>query len=151
MLFCQYLLLICKKPYRSKLIITSFAVVGPMVTVESTTSTSIQISWTSSCSDVGEYEIKWERDATRECREVKLVNVTVIKVSTSYNITGLEEDSHYTITVTTSKAGIAVNGSIVGKTPEAGKDTSCGMAYDRKLCPFFQLHLPLPHVSVQLK
>ena len=139
------------KPYSSKLVITSFAVVGPVVTVESTTSTSIQISWTGSCSKVDKYEVKWERDTTRECRDVNLFNKTIINDSTSYNITELEEDSYYTIIVTANKSGIVVNSSIMEVTPEAGKDTFCGMVNDMKLCPFSQLHLPLPHVSVQLR
>ena len=93
----------------------------------------------------------WERDTTKKCRDVNLANMAIIKDSTSYNIMELEEDSHYTITVTTNKGGIAVNGSITEVTAKAGKGTSCGLVYDRNLCPFFQLHLRLPHVSVQLK
>ena len=95
------------------------------MTVESITSTSIQISWTGSCAKVDKYEVKWERDTTRKCCDVKLAKETVIKDSTSYNITGLEEDSHYTITVIANRVGIAVNSSIMGRTAEAGKDTSC--------------------------
>ena len=111
----------CKQTYSSKLIIPLFAVIAPVVTVHSTTSNSIQISWTGSCTVVDGYEVKWERDTTRECRDVKLVNTTITKDSTSYSITGLEEDSHYTITVTVKKAGIAINSSIMGVTAEAGK------------------------------
>ena len=95
--------------------------IAPVVTVDSTTSTSIQISWTGSCTVVDGYEVKWEIDTTRECRDVKLVNTTITKDSTSYSITGLEEDSHYTITVTVKKAGISVNSSIMEVTEEAGK------------------------------
>ena len=107
------------------------------MTVESTTSTSIQISWTGSCSKVDKYEVKWERDTTRECCDVNLFNKTIINDSTSYNITELEEDSHYTIIVTANKSGIVVNSSIMEVTPEAGKDTFCGIVNDMKLCPFF--------------
>ena len=106
------------------------AVLGPVVTVDSSTSTSIQISWTGSCSAVDEYVVTWERDTTRKCRDVHLVNATIIIDSTSYNITGLEEDSHYTITVRAHRVRIAVNSSIMGRTAEAGKYTCCGRVYD---------------------
>ena len=121
------------------------------MTMESITSTSIHISWTGSCSAVDEYVVTWERDTTRKCRDVHLVNATIIIDSTCYNITGLEEDSHYTIIVTAIRVGIAVNSSIMGRTAEAGKYTCCGIVYDKKLCLSLQLHLLLRHVSIQLK
>ena len=99
------------------------------MTVDSSTSSSIHISWTGSCSAVDEYVVTWELDTTRKCRDVKLAKETVIKDSTSYNITGLEEDSHYTITVIANRIGIAVNSSIMGRTAEAGKYTCCGRVY----------------------
>ena len=90
------------------------------MTVDSTTSTSIHISWGSSCPEVDEYEIAWERDTTKKCGDIKLFNETILK-STSFNIRGLEEDSHYIITVTANVAGIAINDSVIVKTAEAGK------------------------------
>ena len=91
------------------------------MTVDSTTSTSIQISWSSSCPEVDRYEITWERDTTKKCRDIKLFDEAINNHSTSFNIRGLEEDSHYTITVTANTAGIVINNSVIVMTAEAGK------------------------------
>ena len=90
------------------------------MTVDSTISTSIQISSTTICPGVDIYEITWERDTTRECHDVAIVNAAIINKSTSFNITGLEANSHYTITVTANKSGIAINNSVMGMTVEIG-------------------------------
>ena len=95
--------------------------VDPVLTVDSATSTSIQISWNTSCPEVDKYEISWERDTTKKCRDIKLFDETINNHSTSFNIGGLEEDSHYIITVTANVAGIAINDSVIVKTAEAGK------------------------------
>ena len=48
-------------------------------------------------------------------------SATITGGSTSYTITGLEEDSNYTITVTATNAtGSAVSDSVTGMTLEAG-------------------------------
>ena len=91
------------------------------MTVDSTTSTSIHISWTGSCPEMDTYKISWERDTTRKCPDIETVKRTTMNDSASFNITGLEEDSHYTITVTANKPGIAINKSVMGITTEASK------------------------------
>ena len=95
--------------------------VGTVVTVDSTTSTSIQLSWTTICPEVDEYVVAWERDTTRKCPEVEIVSSTLVNNSTSFNITELEEGSHYMLTVTANASGIATNSSVIGITTEAGK------------------------------
>ena len=92
-----------------------------MITVDSITSTSIQVSWNTPCPEVDRYEILWERDISRECYDEKLFYSTIVSDSTTYNITELEENSHYTITVIAYKAGFTSNNTVVGMTAEAGK------------------------------
>ena len=54
---------------------------------------------------------------------VDVGNTTITDDSTCYNITNLEEDSSYTITVTASNAvGSAVSDPVNGTTLEAGKE-----------------------------
>ena len=94
--------------------------VGPEVTVVSTTSTSINISWKTICPEVDEYDVAWERDATRDCREVEKVGSILVHNSTNFNVTELEEGSYYMLTVTGNTNGIAINNSVIGITAEAG-------------------------------
>ena len=64
----------------------------------------------------------WERDTSGECLDVDEDSINLTGGSTSYTITGLEEDSSYTITVTaTNVAGSAVSVPVTGMTREAGK------------------------------
>ena len=98
------------------------AVVGPVVTVDSTTSTSIQISWTNSCPEVDEFVITWERDTTKKCCDIKMFTEIIINHYTSLYITGMEEDSHYIITVTANTNGGTISSSVMGMTAEAGKE-----------------------------
>ena len=57
----------------------------------------------------------WERDGTRS-------SATITDGSTSHTITGLEEDSSYTITVTaTNAAGSIASHPLTIVTEEAGK------------------------------
>ena len=104
-----------------------FTVGAPEVTVNSTTATTISLSWTSAGSVVDSYEVTWERDTSGECPDEDEGSTTITDGSTSYNITGLEEDSNYTITVNaTNAAGSAVSDTITGSTGEGGereKDT----------------------------
>ena len=96
--------------------------VGPVPAVGFTTSTSIQIFWASTCVDMDRYEIMWERDTTKKCSDIKMANTTQINNFTSFTITGLEEDSHYIITLTASTMWAAISSSSVkGMTAEAGK------------------------------
>ena len=99
------------------------------MTVDFKFSTNIQISWTASCPEVDKYDIAWERDTTKNCRDIELFDGTIIN-SNNLNIRGLEEDSHYTITVTASVAGIAVNDSVIVKTAEAGKGNLLWSEYE---------------------
>ena len=99
-----------------------FLVVPPAVTVDTSTATTLSISWTSGESQVKTYEVMWERDTSGKCRNMNESSTNITGGgSTSYNITGLEEDSNYTITVTaTNAAGSAVSDSVTGMTGEAG-------------------------------
>ena len=92
-----------------------------MVTVNSMSATTISLSWTSAGSVVDSYEVMWERDTSRECPDEDEGRATITDGSISYTITGLEEDSSYTITVNaTNAAGSAVSDPVTGMTREAG-------------------------------
>ena len=98
---------------------------GPVVTVVSTTSTTIQLSWTSSGPEIDSYEVMWVRDTTGECFEEHMNNTTINDDSfTSYNttITRLEENSSYIIIVfEINVAWSAVSVQVIGMTMEAGE------------------------------
>ena len=85
----------------------------PRITVSSKTATTISLSWSvPSGSVVDSYEVMWETDSS----------ATITDGSTSYTITGLEEDTSYTITVTaTNAAGSAVSAPVTGTTSSTGK------------------------------
>ena len=94
------------------------------MSVVSTTSTTIQLSWTSSGPEVDSYEVMWERHTLRECSEEHMDITSINDSSTSYNFTilGLEEDSIYKIIVLESNvAGSAVSNPVIAKTLEAGE------------------------------
>ena len=62
------------------------------------------------------------RNILGNCPNIDMGGVNITHGSTSYYITGLEEDSIYIITVTaTNAAGSAVSDSVSGKTHKAGK------------------------------
>ena len=86
----------------------------PSVTVSSTTATTISLSWSvPSGSIVDSYEVIWETDGS----------ATITDGSTSYTITGLEEETNYTITVTaTNAAGSAASDPVTGATLRAGNN-----------------------------
>ena len=86
----------------------------PSVTVSSTTPTTISLSWSvPSGSVVDSYEVMWETDSS----------ATITDGSTSYTITGLEEETNYTITVTaTNAAGSAASEPVTGATLRAGNN-----------------------------
>ena len=72
----------------------------------------------------------WERDTSGKCPAVDEESATITGDSTSYNISGLEEDSNYTITVTaTNAAGSAVSVPVTTMTGEAGE--GLGTWYER--------------------
>ena len=63
----------------------------------------------------------WERDTSGEYPDEDEGSATITDGSTSYTITGLEEDSSYTITVTaTNAAGSAVSDPVTGMTKIEG-------------------------------
>ena len=96
--------------------------VAPVVSVGSSTPTTIPLSWTSAGSQVDSYEVTWERDTSGECPDVDEDSATISGSSTSYTISGLQEDSNYTITVTaTNTAGSAVSVPVTAVTGEAGE------------------------------
>ena len=88
----------------------------PSVTVTSTTATTISLSWSvSSGSLMDSYEVMWEGDGTRS-------SATITDGSSSYTITGLQEESSYIITVTaTSAAGSAASHPVSIVTEEKSK------------------------------
>ena len=87
----------------------------PSVTVISSTAITISLSWSvPSGSVVESYEVKWERNDSNN-------STTITDGSTSYNITGLEAEGNYTITVAASNgAGIAVSDPVTGTTGTTG-------------------------------
>ena len=96
------------------------------VTVSSTTATTISLSWSvPSGSVVDSYEVMWERETSEECPDEDEGSATITDGSTSYTITGLEEDSSYTITVTaTNAAESAVSDLVNAKTKTKGDFSS---------------------------
>ena len=71
-----------------------------------------------------EYLIEWQRDTSVGCSDGDQDSTTI--TDTSYTISGLEEDSRYTITVTASNtAGSSeVSNSVTAVTEEAGERLS---------------------------
>ena len=64
----------------------------------------------------------WERDTSAECPDVDKGSTTITGGSSSYTITGVQEDSSYTIILTaTNEAGSAVSIPVTGMTGEAGE------------------------------
>lgn len=88
--------------------------------VNSTTATTIYLFWSALSGTVDSYVIMWKRDTSGECSEEDVGSTTISSDFTSYNITGLEEDSNYTITVAaTNVAGSATSDAVTGITGEA--------------------------------
>ena len=90
--------------------------------MSATTATTISLSWSvPSGSVVDSYEVVWERKTSGECPDEDEGSATITDGSTSYTITGLEEDSSYTITVTaTNAAGSAASDPVKAKTKIIG-------------------------------
>ena len=90
--------------------------------VDSTTVTTISLSWTSGGSEGVSYEVDWQRVTTGECPDVDEGNETITNGSTNIVIFELEENSSYTITVLASNSlGDAVSESIIGETMAASE------------------------------
>ena len=97
---------------------------APILTANATTATTITISWTSAGSEGVSYEVMWERDTSLMCAGFSDTDSTTINDgSTSYDITELEEDSTYSITVTASNSfpSSAVSNTVTAMTMEAGE------------------------------
>ena len=87
-----------------------------------TTATTITISWTSAGSEGVSYVVMWETSLT--CTGFNdMDSTTITDDSTSYDITELEEDSTYSITVTASNSAgsSAVSNTVTAMTMEAGE------------------------------
>ncbi|CAI8043300.1 hypothetical protein GBAR_LOCUS24034, partial [Geodia barretti] len=77
----------------------------PVLMSDSTTATSISLSWTSAGSEGVMYEVEWQRDTSVGCTDEDTGSTTITGGSmTSYTITGLEEDSRYAVTVNASNS-----------------------------------------------
>ena len=97
---------------------------APVLTADTTTATTISISWSNNDLMVTSYEVMWERDISLKCTGFSdMDSITINDGSTSYDITELEEDSTYSITVTASNsAGSSeVSNTVTAMTMEAGK------------------------------
>ena len=97
----------------------------PSVNVTSIKSTSISLSWSvPSGSVVDSYKVMWQRDTSIGCSDEDEASgiINTNSISTSYVISGLEEDSVYRITVTAvnSIANI-VSETVTAMTKEAGE------------------------------
>ena len=98
-----------------------FTVEAPVLSVQSTTATTISISWTSTGSMVDSYEVMWQRDTSGDCSDQDVGSTTPTDGSTTYIITGLEESSNYTITVIATNANeMEISNSVTGFTQESG-------------------------------
>ena len=64
----------------------------------------------------------WQRDISGDCPDEDEGSMSITDGSTSYMITGLEEDSSYSITVTATNAAgsSAVSDTVTAVTGEAG-------------------------------
>ena len=99
-----------------------FSVARPTVTVNPRGAKTLDISWTSGGPLVMEYQVTWEK-LLGKCRDMDDGSATITNGSRSYAITGLKEDSNYTINVTaTNAAGSSNSVPISAATAEASKD-----------------------------
>ena len=90
------------------------------------TATSVSSFWSfPSGSVVTSYVVMWQRDTSGECSEWDRGRATITDASTSYDITGLEEDSSYSITVRAiNRAGSSEDSNAVtAMTLEAGENS----------------------------
>ena len=99
----------------------------PNVTVLSVSATSVSLSWSvPTGSVVDSYEVMWQRDTSGECPDKDEDSTTITDGSTSYTITGLEEDSTYSVTVTAVYSiGNVNSNTTVATTLEAGTYCNC--------------------------
>ena len=95
----------------------------PVLSKNSTTATTISLSWTSAGSEVDSYEVMWRRDTSGECPDEDESSAIVSGGSYSYDKMELEEDSSYSITVRASNAAgsSAASNTVTAMTLEAGE------------------------------
>ena len=100
----------------------SHTVAVPVVMADSTTATSISLSWTTGGSEGVSYTVVWQRDTSGDCSDVDQGNDTITDGSTNYDIVNLEEDSSYSIDVTASNTiGNETSETITEMTLAAGE------------------------------
>ena len=89
---------------------------------DTTTATSISLSWTTGGSEGVSYTVDWQRDTLGDCSDEVQGNNTITDGSTNYDIVNLEEDSSYSIGVTASNTlGNETSETITGTTLTAGE------------------------------
>ena len=94
------------------------------MTANTTTATTITISWSSAGSEIDSYEVMWQTDDVGGCSGGSdMDSTTITDDSPSYDIPGLEEDSTYSITVTASNSvpSSEVSNTVTAMTMEAGE------------------------------
>ena len=100
----------------------------PTVSLVSTTATTISLSWSDPRgSVVTEYLIEWQRDTSVGCSDEDQDITTITDGSSSYTISGLEEDSSYiinNITASNTAGSGCVSNSMTVVTEEAGERLS---------------------------
>ena len=110
---------------KTQLYSTLIVPVQTTVSVYSETATSITIFLRfATGSVVTSYEVMWETDDVGGCSGgSNMDSTTITDSSTSYNITELEEDSTYSITVTASNSAGSnvVSNTVTAMTMEAGE------------------------------
>ena len=113
------------------------------LTVDTTTATSISLSWTSAGSEMDSYEVMWTSD---ECTDdVDEGSATITE--TSYIIEGLREGTGYTITVSaTNSAGTSPSDPVTGETQEIGTILMCVQCIVKIHCPLC-ISLPAPSAA----
>ena len=91
------------------------------MTADTTTATTITISWTNAGSDGVSYEVMWERDITVGCSDEDEGSNTINDDSMNYVITDLFGISDYIITVIASNPiNTETSNEIRSTTTEAG-------------------------------
>ena len=91
------------------------------MTADTTTATTITISWTNAGSEGVGYEVMWERDITVGCSDEDEGSITINDDSMNYVITDLFGISDYIITVIASNPiNTETSNEIRSTTTEAG-------------------------------
>ena len=94
-----------------------------VLSVVSATATTVSLSWSSAGFGVDSYEVMWQRDTSGDCPDEDDGNTILAGGSSTYNIfiTGLEEASTYTMTVTAmNEFGYAITNNITATTSGEG-------------------------------